>query len=435
MPVPIVIASAPFVLAFLVASFRQPVRIALPAYAALLPFGQGIPTGLPGAFGSVSSLLGIVLGLGLLVQFVQGRRGADRVPVTVPLWLAFLALTGISIFWSIRPQATATSFTVLASLVLLYAFVALMRIERAEFVRLEDALLLGGVAAACYGLAQLLFLGGLPSTDAGSPRFGNDLLGPNNQAVALLLPLVIALGRIMLRSRGGLLVNGSAVLVLLVGILMTGSRGGLLAVAVTFAVLIAASPRGRAAMSAVGVGAVVLVALVLVTNPAGVGERQVNQQDSTSGREEIWAVGMFACRDYCLTGSGWGTFSIVYAQERAFVPEARVLRHGTNYEAHNIWVLAVVEAGLLGLLLVAAALGATFRSAMALPPALRGPPLAAVAGTVFAAFFLSNLEYKFFWMVLIYAVICHNHARNNAPVASERAVHHRPLTTRPQGTP
>ena len=32
---------------------------------------------------------------------------------------------------------------------------------------------------------------------------------------------------------------------------------------------------------------------------------------------------------------------------------------------------------------------------------MRGPPLAALVGTYVSAMFLSNLEFKFFWMALI----------------------------------
>jgi O-antigen ligase len=417
----VAVALVPLLVAFLVACFRSPMGVALPAYALVLPFGQGITTGLPGAFGSVSSLLGIVLGLALLVQAVTTRRAVTRMPAPVPVWLAFLALTGASVFWSLAPQTTVKSFSVLASLVLLFTLIALARVERTEFVRIEDALLLGGVASASYGLLQLLVLGGLPSSDAGSPRFGNDLLGPNNQAAALLLPLAIAIGRILLRSRGGVLLNLGAVTVMLVGVLMTGSRGGLLAVAVAIVVLTVATPRGRVVMLSLGVASLALITVVLLVNPAGIGERQVNQRDASSGREEIWSVGLHACRTYCLTGSGWGTFPDVYAEQRAFVPEARVLRNGTSYEPHNIWMLAGIEAGLLGLVLVAYALSLTVLSAVRLPATLRAPPLAALVATVFAGFFLSNLEYKFFWMVLIYVVLCQNYAATSAPGARQES--------------
>jgi hypothetical protein len=33
----------------------------------------------------------------------------------------------------------------------------------------------------------------------------------------------------------------------------------------------------------------------------------------SSGRVELWALGMERCPEFCTIGSGWGTFSDVYA--------------------------------------------------------------------------------------------------------------------------
>lgn len=415
----------PALFAFVVAAIREPIRLALPVYAALLPFGQGIPTGLPGAFGSLSSILGIVLIFGLLVQLMTTRRAAPQLPATVPVWLGLLAAAGVSIFWSIGPQATALGAAGLGSLVLLYVLIAMVGVTREEFDRVGDAIVLAGVAAACYGLLELVFLGGLPTNDqGGSARFGNELLGPNNQAAALLLPLAIALGRVMLRSRGPRWLNVAAVAVMLFGILMTGSRGGLIALLVTLAVLVFYAPRNRAVMLTFAAGMLAAVVLVLAFNPAGIGQRQVNGDDS-SGRTEIWAVAAHACPTYCLAGSGWGTFPEVYKEQQSSVPEAKVLRRGTAYQPHNIWILVGIEVGLAGVILLTFGLGLTVWTAARLPAALRAPPLAAVLGTVTSGFFLTNFEYKFFWMALIYVVLAQNVAAAEArtrpkpePVAS-----------------
>ena len=404
----VAVVLAPFVVALLVAGLRQPLRVALPAYAFFLPYGSGLPAGLPSAFGSASSLVGVVLAVGLLVQLTTTRRGTPRLTAAVPVWLMFLGIAGASAFWSIAPQVTVRSFAVLAGLTILYALLAVSRIDRAALLRTENALILGAVVAVLYGLAQLLLLGGLPTDDQGSPRFGNGLLGPNNQAAALLLPLAIALARTAARPRVlDRLAHAVLAGLMLVGIIMTGSRGGLLAAAVTAALVVMLTPRGRGALMGFGAVAAAMLALVLLVNPAGVGERQTNQTDS-SGRAEIWRVGIHACQSVCLTGSGWGTFPRLYAQERASVPDVRVLRRGTAFEPHNIWLLAAVEAGFVGLVLLSAGLFLTLVDALRLPVGVRGPPIAALAGTLAAGFFLSNLEFKFFWMMLAYVALVAN---------------------------
>jgi O-antigen ligase len=87
------------------------------------------------------------------------------------------------------------------------------------------------------------------------------------------------------------------------------------------------------------------------------------------------------------------------------VPDARVQERGSTFEPHNIYLLVVIELGVLGLLLTLAGLGTALTGALRLPEAMRGPPVAALLGTMVSSFFLSNLEFKFFWAVLAYAAI------------------------------
>ena len=120
-------------------------------------------------------------------------------------------------------------------------------------------------------------------------------------------------------------------------------------------------------------------------------------------------MGLAACSDYCAYGSGWGTYPQVYAETQASVPGARVLAgdKGT-YQPHNLWLLAAVELGIPGVILLTAGLGLSLTEALRLPRAVRGPPLSALVGLIFAIFFLSSMEFKFFWMVLIMVALYRN---------------------------
>jgi O-antigen ligase len=400
----IAVALAPLLIAYVFACFRDPLRFALPPYAVMIPFSSLFSVA-PGPFGSVSSLLGLLLGVSLLAQLLTVRRGSPQLPLEVPIWLAFLALCGLSVFWSVAPRATAESFAILGSLVLLFVALTLTRFDVVALRRFETALVLGGVLVVCYGIVQLTFLGGLPAPDGRAARFGNDLLGANNQAAALLLPLAIAAMRSLTGPRGWRGVHGLATLVMLFGVVMTGSRGGLLATVVVLGVVLVMSAARRSTVIVLASAAATLLAVVLVVTPAGVGERQLKELNS-SGRTDIWAVGVYACRLYCLTGAGWGGFPTVYQEELDSVPEARVQERGESFEPHNIFLLAVVEVGVLGLLLVLLGLGVAVLSAVRLPRRMRGPPLGALLGTLVSSFFLSNLEFKFFWAVLTYVAIC-----------------------------
>lgn len=408
MPSELVLAAVPLAGAFLVVGFRRPVAVLLPAYAVTVPFGSLLSVGLSAPFDSVSTLIGLALMAALAGQAIAGRSTSARLSPTVPIWLLFLGLTGASVLWSVSPQITEVAFRNLAILVGLYALLALAPVGLAELRRLETAILAGGVAACAYGIFQFV-TGTLPVDleGGGGGRFGRDLLGANNTAAALILPLAIALCRIADgRTARFRAVHAGAAAVLLFGILLTGSRGGLLAAATSVLVALIAVERGRRHLARYAAVAVLAAGLVLLTHPGGIASR--TDSTKSSGRVDIWRVGYHACQTHCLSGSGWGTFPRVYQLELPRVPEARILQRGVAYEPHNIWILIGIEAGVAGVVLALLGLLVTARHALRLPPVLRGPPLAALAGTLVASFFLSNFEYKFFWLVLTYVLVCRN---------------------------
>lgn len=109
----------PVLLTICVLALRHPMRFALPLYILFIPVGSAISFGIPLAFDSASSLLGPVLGVGLLAQLMTVRRGSPAMSPTVPVWLLFWAWTGATVLWSVAPATTASSFAGLGSLVLI----------------------------------------------------------------------------------------------------------------------------------------------------------------------------------------------------------------------------------------------------------------------------------------------------------------------------
>lgn len=408
------IALTPAVLAYVVLAFRDPLRWVLPPYAVLIPFSSLVSV-VAGPFGSLSSLLGLLLGVALLAQLATTRRSNPRLSLAIPIWLAYLGVCALSYFWSVAPQMTASSVVILGGQVLLFTALSLSRMDRVALRRFETATIIGGVLVVLYGLAQLFVLGGLPSQNGGSGRLGADLLGANNQAGALLLPVALAGVRALTGPLRWRLVNSVATLGLVLGVVMTGSRGGTLACVVTVAAVVFFCSASRASKVALTVAAMLLLGAVLAFQPAGVGSRQVARTDSSSGRSDIWRVAAHACPQYCLQGAGWGTFPVVYGMELEQVPTARVLVQGVAYQPHDIFLLALMEAGLPGLILLLAGLAVALFGAMRLPLGLRAPPTAAMAGTIVSSIFLSNLEFKFVWAALAYPVLC------AAVAATERA--------------
>ncbi|HJR37729.1 MAG TPA: O-antigen ligase family protein [Nocardioidaceae bacterium] len=412
----LLMVAAPFLLAFVVMCLRDPMRVALPIFAAVIPFGGALSLG-SSPFGSLSSLAGVLLAGGLVLQLITTRRLVPNLSPTIPVWLLFLGTAGASFLWTIDRPTTTRGLVVLASLVLVYVLVATAPVDRDVVRRTENGLLVGGVAVVGYGLYQLFVLGGFPDADpqAAGPaedgRFGNDLLGPGVQAVSLLLPLVIALSRSFSQAgRGSRVVHAVIAALMLCGVLMTGSRTGTLAAGLALITLVWSSPprfrKGMLIACAVGL---VTAGLVWVFNPAGVASRSFESPTSSSGRTDIWQVGLAACPDYCGIGAGWGAYPEVYAQTQASVADARVLvGEDGSYQPHNLWLLAGVELGVLGLVLLALGLGFSFVEAQRLPRELRGPPLSGLVGLLAAVFFLSSMEFKTFWMALIVVALYRN---------------------------
>jgi O-antigen ligase len=392
---------------------REPLRVALPIYTALIPFGGLISVG-SSPFSSASSLMGLLLGAGLAAQLATGRRLAPRLSVAVPVWTLFLGLASATTLWTIDRSATLSGLAVLTSLVAVFLLVTMSDVDRTIVRRTETSLLVGSAAAVGYGLFQVLFEGGL-ADDTGTieegGRLGNGMLGPNILAVTLLIPFAIALNRAFNpRDPGRLLGNSLLATFMLLGVLMTGSRTGTLGAGIVVVAMILAFPRGArwgpGAMLLVG-GVVAL--LVWTTHPFGIAERTFASATSSSGRLDIWQVGLAACADYCGIGSGWGTFPDVYAATQATVPGARVLTgEGGSYQPHNLWLLAIIELGISGLVLMTIGLAVSLYYALKLPSDYRPAAVGSMVGLIVGLFFLSSLEFKMFWLACMLVSLYRN---------------------------
>lgn len=409
----LVIAAVPLVLALGIHTARKPLHALLPAYAATVPFGNGLAVpGLPESVFSASSLTGLLLTLVLGLQIVFARSGPRVMPGAVSAWLMFVALTGATAYWSLSTSATFEAFGVTFLLVALYAAVRLAHLDATVLSRLEAGILLGGLAASLFGLYQLL-TGSFVVGAAGDVRFGRDLVDPNHLAANLLLPLAITLsrgslpGRVLHRTGYFLLAA-----LLLVSIVLTGSRGGVLGVgAVLLALALTSARPVRVLLS--GTAVIGVIAGLVLAFPSVVNERLYD--DGSSGRTGIWKVGLNGCDRYCLAGSGWGTFGIVYEEMLPRTPGAKALRD-PRMGAHNIYLGTAVEAGVAGLALLIAALALSAREALRIPRTLRAPPVAALAGLLFTSLLLGNLRFKYFWLVLLYVGVAHAvHARSRRP--------------------
>ena len=375
----------------------------LGVYVATVPFGSavGLPLGLPPPFDSPSSLLGMATIVVLLADATigAGRRRPASFAGAHALFLAFVGVCALTFGWSIDRTSTVEDVVLLGSVVGLYVISALAHYTKAELERVTTGIVAGGAAAACSGLV-LLQTGGIAGGRSGVPRFALTGDDPNHTAGSFLLPMILAADRALDTERPPTdrALWGAAAVVIVAGIAATGSRGGLLAAIVAFVVLVRLRAPRIGLRVAVGAALVVGVVVLVVAPPQL--ERRLATTGST-GRSDIWRLGLRSCEDHCVLGSGWGSFPAVYREEFREAADVGGFR-GEGYRAHNIWLQALVEAGVAGFVVLVAAWAALLRQALRLPASRRSAALAIVVGMAVASSLVSNLTFKYLWLVPMY---------------------------------
>jgi len=395
---------APLVVAALWLGARYPIRGALAVYAGVVPFGSGLtlPIPLPSPFDTVSTMLGVVAIAAVAVQLALRHRRAERLLPEVPVFLVFAGVAAMTWFWSVNPSATGRNLNVLLSLVALFTVVALVRGDRGDVDVVTWAIIAGGCLVSAYGV-YLLAAGRLAATADGVTRFATaggvgEGTDPNITAAALLLPLVLITTKLV-RGRMPAAMAG-ALLLVITAIFLTGSRGGLIAGAAGILTVLALERGRRLLVYAVPIALAAAVAFTAA--PAGL-QGRLKEQSST-GRSDIWKVGLRGCQEHCATGSGLGTFPDVY--RATLLTRFDLGGHGLKeFKAHNIWLAMVVETGFAGLVLGATGVGLLLVHAWRLPRAARTGPFAGLVAVLVANLFLSNFVFKYFWLVLTYVVL------------------------------
>jgi hypothetical protein len=294
-----------------------------------------------------------------------GRHGAALAPVRIRssritrATLAFLTLGIVSFVFSIYKSATVA--VSLYILILMLAFMLIMKVTRT--LRDVERLMLG-FAAAGVSLSA-----GLVLNFHGGRAFINGNFDPNDIALALdtILPIVLALRP--RHSRWRSLLAGALAFTIVVSVLLTGSRGGTIGLAVVIAALVA-FPLGLdqgGALIKFSIGktltrcALLGLVSVLVWGhlPAETQQRMATllnlgsdynaNADENGSRLLIWKqdLGMVWKRPI---GYGMGSAELVDG-----------LAGGQYRTAHNSFLQALVELGVIGLLIFLRALYTMWR--------------------------------------------------------------------------
>ena len=274
----------------------------------------------------------------------------------------------------------------------------------------------GAVLSVIIGLAQSgieTSATALESSSGTEGRLTGGSADPNYLAAGLV-PAIVLAGGAMLVIQDRLLRLGLGVgaAICTLGLIATQSRGGL--VAAVLAILCALAIARGHRMQVVGVVLMVLAVggWWLAANPAAV-QRIVATDDGGTGRTELWRVAYRVWEDNPVIGVGLNNYAEVarsYARKSGplefgeLVAERRIL-------VHNGYLQLLSEAGVIGLLLFLAAVGAAMRAAWLAArrfAALGDEAWAGLARTVIIAqvgalgaqLFISYVQDKRLWIVL-----------------------------------
>lgn len=370
------------------------------AYVFVVPFGSAISLPTPAPVDDLSSVLGALAGLALLVRLAIQPAARRLDLVAAHLWVLLLGVMALSWFWSIAPRSSFDELIVHGSLIGQAMLAAVQYYSSYFHERLLPALAGSAVVTGLIALGQMA-TGNLGQSGTSSSRFA--LVGgdPNITAAALLLPLGAALTLAQRPRNDGagvrnvahaqpryLIAAGLAIF----AIVLTLSRGGLLGIGV---VLAAAVLRRR------GVGAWFMTFAGLIAAvpflPAS------DRGTQSTGRTSIWRIGIESCNERCWFGAGNGAFPDVHEALALAKPE--LAANQFRYEAHNIFIGGLVELGFVGafllIMIFALALASSFRA----PDRIGWAAFAGTAGVLLANLLVSNLGFKYVWLALVVAAI------------------------------
>ena len=343
--------------------------------------------GAPLAFGAVLpwawATLSVLASFSLLLWAVGGvRRGAVRIhwsPLYLPA-LLFLVLGAIQYFgyFTVDRVGTREAALKLATDLILFFLAGQLWANSSE-----KGLVTFGLAVTVYTFllsasAILQFFSGSTfnylnywATHSTSGAFGC-YVNPDHYAglMEMLIPLAcaFALSRQEGRSKRGLFSIG---IILPIGsALLTGSRGGFIALLVEMGIFAAVLLRGswisgQRRLTSLGLLAVTAAAVFFFWLDPGQMSRRLEQlfnlsmvhEASYASRAQVALDSIHVVRQHPWIGTGMGTFEIAYARFQTIPTDLR-----WNH-AHNDFVEAVVESGIVGGVVIAVALVIFFRFA------------------------------------------------------------------------
>jgi O-antigen ligase len=365
---------------------------------------------------SLTKGAGAVLAISWLAQVATRRRAGDTLAVHTPhlvaVVIAFLAWSALSAVWAESPAA-ATRSTVrfgLDALLIPIVFWALR--GRKHVVWVFGIFVLGALLSVLWGLTQGKAAGGAAAAQVGR------LAGANveaNQLATLLVVCIVfasALSVALRRAPLGRFLAMLAAIAAMAAFFSTFSRAGMVSLAVVLLAGCIYAGRSRPAFVALVIGAVVVGSVFLQETSSSAVKRLTST--TTSGRSDIWKVGLRMVSANPVVGVGSGNYTIAEPHYYLIAPGA--IKRGEfivdrPYVAHNIYLHVLAEMGVVGLALFLSVIVLSMRAAVQSVGIFRRTGersleimgralIIALAGILAADFFASDQYSKQLWMLL-----------------------------------
>ena len=349
----------------------------------------------------------------LITRLLRGDARVSRAPQGK--WMLALTLgLALSSTMSTDPAASWKLFTeVFLKMLIMYGLLVQLVTTKPQAVRLHTSLALCTVGLA-LGAIHVRF-SGLAMVEGNRAGLVGLLGDPNDLALVLLIyvPLFVELA---LDGRGLRRLFGIAMFsVLVMGLLATVSRGGALGLVAALGCTL--YDRGRLSLRLLAVPAMAAV-IVLMLVLAGVNDRSSGAltpgqlDDSALGRLDMWQSGIRMLAHNPVFGVGFGEFPDNY-QEYARNPV-----HWEPRDAHNSFVKAAAETGLVGFVPFMALVLLTIRTAYRgrktedpsdtpMERAVRRSLFPSMVGFCVAAFFLSQCWSWFLFILFAQGAVAH----------------------------
>ncbi len=386
--------------ALLVLALKRSYLFPYGIYVVLIPFDNMLKIS---GSSTLTKMLGILSTLFIMVYAFR-RKGLNAPPVSLYIWLAYLAWLVLSLLWSADVPNGLTDAQQTVSLIGMYAVLAVAPVEERDLRAICTCIVLGGIASALYGMYLLHDQPMIQTLGGEGGRLminvDNRTIDANHFANAMLTPIALSLVA-LLNSRKPLKILGSlaALVILFAGEAMALSREAMLACLLILAITIWCSRR-RLLGFFVGGTAVVLVPLLVPSIFARIADAAAT---GGAGRTSIWQTGWAAFNVHPLIG--WGAGGAIEAYDRTYLRVFQSYNAGWGRPPHNTPLQVAIELGLIGLVMFVIAYAATFKQFRVIPRGsdlydLRVAFTASLLGLALCSLFIGLETYKYVWVAL-----------------------------------